>query len=214
MRAVLALLLLAGCGPVESGEAGMGEPAPRDASEPAPVAREEDVLPDDVTEAMETAGALGDQLADLGQHEAAIAAYREGLDLLPEPRGRWAAAAWFHAAIGEAQWLSRDLEGARTTWMLALLEGGLGNPFIHLRRGQTLLELNDPKEAANELLKALLLEGVGIFDGEDPKYFAAVVAVAKPPDGRDSWDGFKGLPAAHPVLAALLDPAVYTLRKS
>lgn len=48
---------------------------------------------------------------------------------------------------------------------------GLGNPFIHLRLGQCALELGDEDQAKDELIRAYMGDGPGIFEEEEPKYF-------------------------------------------
>ncbi len=167
-------------------------------------------LPPEVVAIVDEAATKGDKLAEEGKFTEAIAAYRVGLAALP--KGDWSASLWFHAAIGDAQFLARDYDEARITWMEAILDGGLGNPFIHLRRGQTMYELGNLDEAGNELLKALLIEGVDIFDESDPKYLDYVTGIAQPPAGREDWDDFQGLPPEHPALVRLLDPGMYELQ--
>ena len=46
----------------------------------------------------------------------------------------------------------------------------IGNPFIHLRLGQVQYELDDFERAKDELARALILGGSGIFEEEDLKY--------------------------------------------
>ena len=48
--------------------------------------------------------------------------------------------------------------------------GAIGNPFLHLRRGQVLYEQNEPDAAADELMRAFMAEGHEIFENEDEKY--------------------------------------------
>src|SRR5207248_2025944 len=118
---------------------------------------------------------------DAGRFDAAIAVFQKGLDLLPKPLDRWAATLWFLAAIGDAQFFAKDYRSAADTFGDALLYGGIGNAFVHLRRGQTLYEIGDKKGAADELLRALLLDGEELFAENDPKYLEFVKSVARPP---------------------------------
>ncbi|MCI0455509.1 MAG: tetratricopeptide repeat protein [Gemmataceae bacterium] len=111
----------------------------------------------------------GNSLMETGNYAEAAAVFRRGLELLPRPRERWSAALWFLCGIGDAQWFAGDHENGRDTWRDALLSGGLGNPFVHLRRGQTLYELGDQNEAGNELLRALLLGGEEVFANQPRK---------------------------------------------
>jgi hypothetical protein len=45
------------------------------------------------------------------------------------------------------------------------------NGFVHLRLGEDLFELKQKEKALDHLLRAYMLEGKEIFDGEDEKYF-------------------------------------------
>ena len=166
----------------------------------------------DVQATLDQIGAEGDDLAEAGRFTEAVATYRRGLDLIardPDARG---AALWFHVAIGDAHWLGGEPDDAGQAFVRALLVGGLGNPFVHLRLGQAHIAVGREREGLGELLKALLIQGVGIFEGEDPRYLALVTSAARPPADRDSWDGFEGLPGDHPALQHLLNPAQYRLR--
>lgn len=47
---------------------------------------------------------------------------------------------------------------------------GISNSFILLRQGEIMYELNEKVRAVEFLLRAYMLEGKEIFDGEDNKY--------------------------------------------
>jgi len=86
----------------------------------------------------------GDQLAANGVFDEALKFYKNALDILPEPKSDWEAALWIYAAIGDSHFLSRDFASAKTTFTEAITSyGGQGNPFLHLRLGQTHFELED-----------------------------------------------------------------------
>lgn len=55
---------------------------------------------------------------------------------------------------------------------------GLGNPYIHLRLGQTAFELGDHSRAADELIRAYMGGGPDIFEEDDAKYLAFLGARA------------------------------------
>lgn len=117
----------------------------------------------------------GDQLLKEGQTKAAIAAYVEALRLLPEPTHEWDAATWLFAAIGDAYWSIQDHTRAYKAFQSALRSpGGIGNPFIHLRKGQLELELGNREKALDELMRAYMGGGKELFEGEDAKYFHAI----------------------------------------
>jgi len=52
-----------------------------------------------------------------------------------------------------------------------LCPAAIGNPFIHLRRGQVLFEQGEMEAAVQELLRAYMRGGDEIFSEDDPKYF-------------------------------------------
>ena len=47
---------------------------------------------------------------------------------------------------------------------------GLGNPFIHLRMGQSYYELGKMEKASDELARAYMGAGMEIFMEDDRKY--------------------------------------------
>ena len=55
----------------------------------------------------------------------------------------------------------------------------LGNPFLHLRLGQSQYELGELDRAADELMRAYMGAGEDIFVSEDPKYRAFLATRAK-----------------------------------
>lgn len=57
----------------------------------------------------------------------------------------------------------------------------LGNPFIHLRLGQSQYEPGNMQRAADELARAYMGAGKDIFQEDDPKYFEFLKTVLKPP---------------------------------
>lgn len=153
----------------------------------------------------------GNRLLEAGDPHGALAAFRRGLQALPAPREQWSAALWFLCSIGDAQWFMGDHRAGLQTWRDALLQGGIGNPFVHLRRGQTLLELGEREEAGNELLRALLLGGERLFAGENPRYIAFITSTARPPAGLESWRGWQGVEPTTPGFEWLADPNQYQL---
>ena len=169
-----------------------------------------DELPAELHEPIDRLAEKGNALMEIGSYAAAEATYREGLQMLPPPLERWSATLWFLSSIGDAQWHAGDHQRGIDTWRDAILYGGLGNPFVHLRRGQTLFQLGNQEESANELLRALLIAGAEIFDAEPDIYWEFITAVAKPPEGLSSWNGFPGIGEDSPLNEWLNDPNQYT----
>jgi tetratricopeptide (TPR) repeat protein len=115
----------------------------------------------------------GDALAAQQRYEDAIAAYNKGWALIPEPRNEWEASTWLLAAIADAAFLGGYDGSARKALDYAMTcPGAIGNPFLHLRRGQVLLNQGNNDAAVDELMRAYMAEGEAIFAAEDPKYLA------------------------------------------
>ncbi len=142
-------------------------------------------LPDDVHEKIEALSQEGDDLAELQEYRKAIEKYVQALELLPEPMTDWEACTWLLTAIGDANFLWGKHEYARKALSDAMhCPGAIGNPFIHMRLGQAQFELGNLERAADELARAYLQEGKGIFADEDPKYLEFVKSKLDPPPGR------------------------------
>lgn len=127
---------------------------------------------------------VGNRLAEDGQYQDAVAKYVEGLQLLPEPITDWDACTWLLVSIGDAHFLAGNHEQARVALTDAMhCPDAIGNPFIHLRLGQTQFELGHLDQAADELARAFMLEGLTVFEEEDPKYLAFLRTRLKAPPG-------------------------------
>lgn len=156
----------------------------KEAAQPPP---ENSELPPKVHREVERLGKKGDALARKRQYAKAIEVYRDGVDLLPRPKAHWEAATWLLAAIADAQFLAGEFAAAVDTLEDAkFCPGAIGNPFVHLRLGQCLLETGQRDRALDELARAYMGAGREIFRDEDPKYLADLAKVMKPPPGRDS----------------------------
>jgi tetratricopeptide (TPR) repeat protein len=124
--------------------------------------------------------ATGDQFAELGEYEEAVAEYNKAWELIPEPKNNWEASTWVLAAIADACFLLGKNESARQALEYAMTSpGGLGNPFLHLRFGQVLFESGELDVAADELMRAYMGSGQEIFENEDPKYLTFLKTRAK-----------------------------------
>jgi tetratricopeptide (TPR) repeat protein len=169
-------------------------------------------LPPHIVAEVDRLAARGNAMMDAAAYVEALAAFREGLEILPQPRHRWGAAEWFLVGMGDALWFLGLHLNALPVWRDVLLYCGLGNPFPHLRRGQTLYELGEFKEAENELMRALLLGGEPLFAEEPRKYWEYITSRARPPAGWTSWEGWTGVEPGSPLHEWLLDPGIYELR--
>lgn len=119
-------------------------------------------------------------------YRAAFDSLIEAINLLPEPHQQWNAAGWILMALGENAIRARSYASAQgplddAAWS----PGTIGNPWFHLRLGQVMYELQTQNRAAEELARAYMGGGREIFEGHDPKYFALVESVLRPPPGMD-----------------------------
>ncbi len=126
-------------------------------------------LPDDIYEQIETLSEAGNEASEEGDHDGAIAHWRQALALLPEPVREWEAYEWLQASIGDSYYQMGDFEQARENFFEALSSHeAQENAFAHYMLGKTFWRLEDER-AVESLLKAYMLEGVEIFDTDEPE---------------------------------------------
>lgn len=114
----------------------------------------------------------GDNLVENFMYDEAIEMYSRALNLVSEPRNNWEASTWIYTALGDVYYIKKDFEKAKNYLFNAMnCPDGIVNPFILLRLGQSLFELNEFNNAKNYLMKAYMLDGYSIFYDEDDKYF-------------------------------------------
>lgn len=146
--------------------------------------RDEAVLSGSTVAALKQQVAEAQRLVD-GDAPAAFRAFRAALELLPAPVQNWNAAGWLLVAMGECAVRTGDFAAALAPLKDAMhCPGTVGNPWVHLLLGRCRLELGDER-AADELARAYMGGGRALFEGLDPKYFALVEQVLKPPPGHD-----------------------------
>jgi hypothetical protein len=146
----------------------------------------------DVNSEVQRLCAVGDACANKGQFGEALRSYWSAWDLLPEPKTDWETATWILAAAGDANFLDGDFSAARDNLSQAMhCPGGVGNPFLHLRLGQSQLELAVDDRAADELMRAYMGAGAEIFKDQDPKYLRFLQSKARgiepPPKALQFW---------------------------
>lgn len=114
----------------------------------------------------------GNQLAEANDFDAAIKKYEQALAIVPQPKNEQEAAMWLYASIGDMYFFKEDYETSAENFYNALnCPDGQANGFVHLRLGEDLFEMEQKDKALDHLLRAYMLEGKEIFDGEDGKYF-------------------------------------------
>jgi len=125
-------------------------------------------LPDPIHAQIAALSDEGNALYDSDQEEEAISVWKRGLDLLPEPKGRWEAAMWLHASIGDAYRYLDKPSDALAHFQSAYSSGdGAVNPFVLLGLGATLHDTGQKEDATDPLLRAYMLEGEEIFEDEE-----------------------------------------------
>ena len=130
-----------------------------------------DELADDLHEAVKRHCARGDELSEAKNFRDAIVEYNKAWGLLPDPKDHWEAATWILAAIGDAAFSGGFTDLAQRAFDdVMLCPNALGNPFIHLRRGQLMFDAGDLDAAADELMRAYMGGGPELFGVESPKY--------------------------------------------
>ena len=128
-------------------------------------------LPSTVHEAIQHFCADGDELAAAGRYEEAVGIYNRAWEMVPEPKNRWHASTWILAAIADAAFLANYRTSAKEALEYAMVcPDAVGNPFLHLRLGQVLLDMGDPDRAADELMRAYMGAGAELFATEDQRY--------------------------------------------
>lgn len=86
-------------------------------------------------------------------------------------KAHWDAAMWLYASIGDVYRRTGRMPEALSYFQSADAAGdGHANPFVQLNLGATLYDLERYDEATDPLLRAYMLEGVEIFEGEPTTY--------------------------------------------
>lgn len=128
-------------------------------------------IEDKIHEEIKSLSQSGDTLAEEGKYDEALTEYWNAFNLIPEPKNEWKATTWVLAAIGDANFLGKDYEAGIDNLSNAMYcPDAIGNPFLHLRLGQCLFEMEFLDQAADELIRAYALEGEELFSEDDPKY--------------------------------------------
>lgn len=123
----------------------------------------------------------GNTLAETGELAGALSVYKRALELVPKPLTDWEAATWILTALGDVYFHLGKFEEARNSLLQALLcPDAVGNPFIHLRLGQSQLQLGEVDRAKDELARAYMGGGDEIFEGEDPVYLEYIKKRLRP----------------------------------
>jgi tetratricopeptide (TPR) repeat protein len=127
-------------------------------------------LPKDIADRLDRLSGVGNDSLARGDYRSAYAYFSEMWSLLPEPKTDWNASTWILTSLGDVCFQGGKFDAARQNLEAAILcPNAIGNPFIHLRLGQTYYELGLLDAAANELMRAYMGGGREIFS-DDAKY--------------------------------------------
>ncbi|MFT4267523.1 MAG: hypothetical protein QM586_09925 [Xenophilus sp.] len=109
----------------------------------------------------------GSSLSEVGKHDAAIKAWSEALELVPEPHSDWEEAVWLNASIADSYYQIGQYEKAKNH-LFDALNGpeAQGQPFIPYLLGKALWHLQDERYT-EYFLRAYMLDGEDIFRADD-----------------------------------------------
>ncbi len=94
---------------------------------------------------------------------------------LPKPQHSFQESAWVLTGIGDSYFQLGQFSPAIEALRSALCcPNGDKSPFIHLRLGQSLLDIGELATARKSLLTAYKMTGIQVFEQEAPKYFNAI----------------------------------------
>lgn len=142
----------------------------------APKGKATEAIPDALFVEIKAKCDEGEALLNKGTAESAQAAfpiYAKALSILPEPGQKWHASGWILSRMGECYFRTENYEKAERLYAdLMWCPGALGNPLVHLRKGQIHFECGQLDRSADDLMRAYMGGGKEIFMNEDPKYLS------------------------------------------
>jgi len=112
---------------------------------------------------------------ELFEMDEAIDLYNKALRILQLKRELEEQTSWVLAALGDCHYILGDLREALRLYVRAFnLPSGYSNAYVLLRTGQVYFGMDNLVQARYYLLQAYLIEGDGIFENEDERYFALI----------------------------------------
>lgn len=117
----------------------------------------------------------GEERFEEGAYAEAIEQYRQAYELLPSPKTDWEAGSWIWAAIGDCHYcLEAYAEAVGCFRHAEVYPDERRSGFIQLRAGQCYWKLGEVPNAKEYLLRAYLLGGREIFEGEEEGCFELI----------------------------------------
>jgi tetratricopeptide (TPR) repeat protein len=119
----------------------------------------------------------GEKLMQDGRIGSALGKYADAWALIPDPKERWNVSTSVISAIADCWFLAGKYDEVLRALEFGMnCPGAVGNPFLHLRLGQALLEQGEERRAEEELMRAYQVHREAIFADQDPKYLAFLAA--------------------------------------
>ena len=129
------------------------------------------LLPDAIFKDVEDLSECGNTHMQAGLYDAAVVVWQQALRLLPPPQAQWDAALWLHASIGDAFRAKGEIAAALDSFQnAARCADGAVNPFVLFSIGACNVDSGHEDVAVDPFLRAYMLEGEEIFEGQDPEY--------------------------------------------
>jgi tetratricopeptide (TPR) repeat protein len=117
----------------------------------------------------------GDKLSEQGKYDLALKEYVSALAYVPAPVSDYEASTWILTAIGDTFFQMKNYNKSLMVFLDVMpCPDAIGNPFIHLRLGQSQFENGNMDKAKDELVRAYMGGGAEIFAEDDEKYFGLV----------------------------------------
>jgi predicted Zn-dependent protease len=102
---------------------------------------------------------------------SALKKFKKAFKLLPEPQKSYPTGTWLLTMMADINFSMKRYKAALHKLEEALeFPEGAENPFIQLRLGQASFEVDELEAAQKHLQIAYEIEGLSIFEDEDPKY--------------------------------------------
>lgn len=116
-----------------------------------------------------------DRNFELFELKEAADKYEKALRMLSLKRENGEQTARTLSALGDCEYVKRELRAALRYYLKVFsLTDGYANPYALLRAGQVYYDMELPQKAKPYLIRAYLIEGNSLFEGEDPKYFELI----------------------------------------
>lgn len=112
---------------------------------------------------------------DNGDFKKALRQFYQAWLLLPKPQVNYAEAGWVLTGIGDTYFRLQQYQPACEALRSAQhCDSVKDNPFVELRLGQCLCEMEGLPSGRHHLHRAWRLGGQKLFDTEDPRYLDAI----------------------------------------